>query len=150
MDGGLSLVLLGNGDATFRVLPPSLSGVSLPGDARSLTVVDFVGNHRPDLLLARNAGEPQILFNNSVGTFLKITAPPGSSLEIRFEDGRRELCQISAGSGYLSQTPGEVFISIGSKGKITEAAVRWPDGRSSVNPLPANLRNGGHWKLTPP
>ena len=36
MDGGLSLVLLGAGDGTFRPLWPGESGLIVPGDAKAL------------------------------------------------------------------------------------------------------------------
>ena len=38
MDGGLSLLLKGQGDGTFRCVWPDRSGLVVPGDAKSLVI----------------------------------------------------------------------------------------------------------------
>ncbi len=55
MDGGLSLLLSGNGDGTFRAHPPSRSGIVVSGDASALTTADHNGDGAPDLHFAINS-----------------------------------------------------------------------------------------------
>jgi hypothetical protein len=50
MDGGTSLVLLGNGHGSFESLMPDASGVLVPEEVRRLAVTDVDGDGRPDLV----------------------------------------------------------------------------------------------------
>ena len=147
MDGSLSFVLLGNGDASFRVMEPTESGIALPGDARSLTVFDYYGNNQPDLLFARNSDSPQFYFNKARGRFLKIrlvTANPanlqgiGTRITLHYRDNSIQSCEIHAGNGYLSQSPNEIFASETKSNPIEKATVRWPDGTQSSYKPPQN------------
>lgn len=67
MDGGVSLVLLGNGRGQFEPLLPDASGVLVPEEVRRLAVVDLDGNGRPDLV-----------FRVSPGAFRCFARLPGS------------------------------------------------------------------------
>ncbi|MFT5905320.1 MAG: hypothetical protein ACI9E1_000916, partial [Cryomorphaceae bacterium] len=155
MDGSLSFVLLGNGDASFRILAPTESGVALPGDARSLTVFDYFGSNRPDLLIARNSATPHLHFNKAQGRFLKmrlVTAHPanrqgiGSRITLRYRGQSTQLCEISAGNGYLSQSPNEIFTSETKNNPIEQATVRWPDGTQSSH-VPPQTPGSQLWEL---
>lgn len=64
MDGGLSLVLLGNGDGTFRELWPLESGVSVPGDAKSVSCRDVNADQIPDLIFGINGVGAQVFLGN--------------------------------------------------------------------------------------
>lgn len=50
MDGGTSLVLLGNGHGPLEPLMPDASGVLVPEEVRQLAVTDVNGDGRPDLV----------------------------------------------------------------------------------------------------
>ena len=50
MDGGTSLVLLGNGHGQLEPLMPGVSGVLVPEEVRRLAVTDVDGDGRPDLI----------------------------------------------------------------------------------------------------
>lgn len=142
MDGGLSLALLGNGDGTFRPLMPDTSGLIVDGDARSLTVLDLNGNHRPDLMIARNGAAPHIYFNNAGGAFFTITlkgTPPnptaiGTRLIFHYKDGTSDTAEIQAGAGYLSQSPSTLHHTTGKK-HLSNITVHWPDGTISQHPI---------------
>ena len=49
-DGGLGLLLTGDGRGNFTSVDPSLSGIVVPGDARSIHTSDLDGDDRPDLV----------------------------------------------------------------------------------------------------
>jgi hypothetical protein len=66
MDGGVSLVLLGNGRGDFEPLWPDTSGVVVPGDASSVIVADLDGNGSNDLLFGINDGEAVLYLNQVV------------------------------------------------------------------------------------
>jgi len=142
MDGGLSLALLGNGDGSFRPLMPETSGLVVDGDSRSLTVLDLNGNHRPDLMIARNGAAPHIYFNNAAGAFYTITlkgAPAnptaiGARLTFLYKDSTSNTAEIKAGAGYLSQSPATLHHTTGKK-KLSNISVHWPDGTISQHPV---------------
>ena len=56
MDGGLSLLLVGDGQGGFEPLWPNRSGIVVPGDARKVQVVDLNGDAKPDLVFAVQNG----------------------------------------------------------------------------------------------
>ncbi len=57
MDGGLSLLLTGNGDGSFNAVPPARSGLVVPGDAKGLTVTDVNADGWPDFVVGVNDEE---------------------------------------------------------------------------------------------
>jgi len=67
MDGGTSLVLLGNGQGQFEPLMPEASGVLVPEEVRRLAVTDLDGDGRLDLV-----------FRVSPGAFLCFVRSPDS------------------------------------------------------------------------
>ena len=67
MDGGLSLLLKGDGKGTFTPVWPDASGLVVPGDAKSLTVTDLNGDQRPDFVVGINNGEVLAFENRSTG-----------------------------------------------------------------------------------
>jgi hypothetical protein len=56
MDGGTSLVLLGNGQGRFEPLMPDASGVLVSEEVRRLTVTDLDGDGRLDLVFRISPG----------------------------------------------------------------------------------------------
>ena len=155
MDGSLSFVLLGNGDGSFRTLEPTESGVYLPGDSRSLSVLDYSGNNQPDLLFAHNSAKPQLYINQTHGRFLKMkfsTNQPanrqgiGSRITLHYKDKSTQCSEISAGNGYLSQSPNTVFTSESPSNPIEKATVHWPDGTQTSH-QPPQKSGSQTWEL---
>jgi hypothetical protein len=56
MDGGASLVLLGNGQGRFEPLMPEASGVLVPEEVRRLAATDLDGDGRADLVFRVSPG----------------------------------------------------------------------------------------------
>ena len=57
MDGGVSLLLEGDGRGQFVPVWPDESGLVIPGDAKGLAVTDLNGDGKPDVVVAINDGE---------------------------------------------------------------------------------------------
>ena len=60
MNGGLSMVALGRGDGTFRVLGADQAGVAMPEAAHAVAAVDLDGDGRQELVAAANNGPVQV------------------------------------------------------------------------------------------
>jgi hypothetical protein len=73
MDGGLSLLLLGNGKGEFEPLWPNRSGIVVPGDAREVAVVKLDGDGRPDLVFAVQNGTWRAFRNRTAQTSVTAT-----------------------------------------------------------------------------
>jgi hypothetical protein len=57
LDGGVSMVLLGDGHGGFTPLRADQSGISIPGEVRHLSVVDLNHDGRPDLVFLLSPGK---------------------------------------------------------------------------------------------
>ena len=147
-DGGLGLLLRGVGsDATaggFKEVWPRESGVIVPGDAKSLGIVDFGGEGRPDLVFGMNQAAPVILMNEAdanKGAPLVITlegkpgnhSAIGARVTVEVEGLPKQTAEVAAGSGYLTQTTSDLFFGWGpvKENATAKVTVRWPDGAVS-------------------
>ena len=139
MAGGLSVLLKGNGDGTFEAMPPRESGLYVGGDAKSLTTVDLNGDGQLDLVAGVN-DDALVAFEHSRRTQGNLsiqlrgkngnTLAAGARIEVEFDDGTRKSAEVTAGSGYLSQSAPLVNIAIPKGSKVVDIQVRWPDGTS--------------------
>jgi hypothetical protein len=57
MDGGVGLILRNNGAGFFEAISPAESGLVIPGDAKSLNLIDLNRDGRPDLVAGINNGD---------------------------------------------------------------------------------------------
>ena len=57
MDGGISLLLKGNGLGNFQAVWPNESGLAVPGNARGLALTDLNGDSKLDIVVSINDGE---------------------------------------------------------------------------------------------
>ena len=60
-NGGLCLLLKGQGDGSFESVWPSESGISIRADVRDTAWVDLNGDGHPDWLIATNNDKPRVL-----------------------------------------------------------------------------------------
>ena len=140
MDGGLSLLMTGNGDGSFTAIGPGESGFLVPLDAKSLTSADIDGDNWPDFALGINdsavrtfaRGKEFVYSLFTVGLWGLPGNPTavGARVTIRLSDGSAQTDEVRAGGGYLSQSsPTLLFGCHGAR--VVAIEVRWPDGLSS-------------------
>lgn len=144
MAGGLSLLLRGNGDGSFRPAMPAESGLVVPGDGRSVVTTDINEDGRPDFVVGVNNGETLgfELQESANAEFVKVrlvgkAGNPtgiGAKVTLRLDDGSAQTAEAAAGSGYLSQSSATIYFGL-PRGRIVSGIdVRWSDGSSVSYP----------------
>jgi hypothetical protein len=137
-DGGLSILLAGNGEGGFTPLPPRETDIVLPGDAKGAALTDLNGDLRPDLLVGIN-NAPLVAYENRSGNnadrrVINLKGKPGNAegvgarVTVHYSDDRLRTTEVYAGSGYLSQSSRALFFGCPSGLEIVKIDVRWPDG----------------------
>lgn len=137
-DGGLSLLLHGQGDGEFEPIWPDQSGLIAPGDAKSLTVTDLNGDGWPDFVVGNNNGPLQTFVHqgDSHNRLLQIRLQGpngnptaiGSRVTVQIQGGVPQTAEIYAGSGYLSQSSNALYFGVGRSARSGKISVRWPNG----------------------
>ena len=148
MNGGLGLLLLGNGDGTFQPLWPNKSGIVVAEDAKSLLVADIDHDDWADFIVGINDGEVQIYKNLRVGVgqtaVVRLVGSPGNAtaigarVELQTQDGSSQVAEVTAGGSYLSQSTSTLFFGVRADQRITKVHVRWPNGRKTACTPKAN------------
>lgn len=153
-DGGLSLLLRGGAmqeGAAFALAEvwPLESGIVVPGDAKSLGLVDFAGNGRPDLFFGINNDAPAVFLNNGSGDegsplTVTLAGKPGNlsaigaRVTVEVPGLPKQTAERTAGSGYLTQSGPDLHFGWGavtSPARSAQVSVRWPDGSNTVHTL---------------
>jgi hypothetical protein len=143
MDGGVSLLLAGNGDGTFEPVWPNCSGLVVPGDAKSVATADINGDCWPDLVVGVNDGELMAFENtgspsNRILT-VKLNGKPGNPTAVgarvivHLSNGAKRVAEVYAGGGYLSQSSSTVVFGLGTTGEVSLVEVRWPNNDVSTH-----------------
>jgi hypothetical protein len=152
-DGGVSLLLLGNGRGDFTPVWPDRSGIVVAGDATSLTTSDFNEDGMPDLVVGINAAKQAVFEHsgNAMGKTLCLrlppNAPPGTKVTLVSQDATQipnQTAELHSGGGYLSQSANLMFFGLGSYGNefVKEIRVRSPGGKETVRSI-SQLRMSG-------
>jgi hypothetical protein len=138
MDGGLSLLLKGNGDGTFTPIPPKASGLLVPGDAKSLVVTDLNGDGWPDFVVGVNDGQPLAFENRGSSknrvVNVRLAGKPGNPtatgarVTVTRTDGRTQTAEVGAGGGYLSQSSPVLTFGLGETNQVKEIREPWRKG----------------------
>ncbi len=127
-DGGTGLVLRAHGTG-LQVVPPSEHGICFLGDRKALTLLRGP-NATAQQLFASNDG-PLRSFGG--GTIVDLPANVGlarrcgARATFEFADGQRQVVELGAGTGYLSQSSALVWPD-GAK----RATIRWRDASETV------------------
>ncbi len=147
-DGGLSQLLRGDGRGHFTPVPPAASGLVVPGDAKALVVTDLDGDGWPDFVVTRNNGAMLAFRNGHVdgrhSLRVALRGPAGNPTGIGARisavhaDGAVEIAEVSAGSGYYSQSSAACFFGGTATNPIRQVRVRWPSGATTETFVPAN------------
>lgn len=124
-DGGTGLVLQG-GAAGLAVVPPAAHGLAFFADGKALALRRD-GQRGVSLLYAGNNG-PLRRFVASTAVAVAVPAMAdanrlGARVEFAFADGRRQLAELAAGSGYASQSAALVWPAGAER-----ATIRWRNG----------------------
>lgn len=145
-DGGLSQLLQGDGRGNFIRVPLLDSGLVVPGDAKALVTLDFDQDGWPDFLLTRNSGTTLAFRNNGIQgrrtLGVRLRGPAGNPtavgalLTVELADGSTQVSEISAGSGYYSQSSSVCFFGWSDANPPRKAHVRWPSGDRTGHDVP--------------
>jgi hypothetical protein len=147
-DGGLSQLLRGDGHGHFEPVPVAQSGLVVPGDAKALVRVDLNGDQWPDFVVSRNQ-ERSLAFLNTPKAgrhYLKVHLQGtggnlqaiGAKVRVETGEGQSQSLEVTAGSGYSSQSSPELFFGYSEAHPLKTLQVRWPSGQTTRQPVPAN------------
>ena len=146
-DGGLSQLLRGDGRGHFTPVPVAESNLLVMGDAKALVVLDLDQDGWPDFLVTRNNDRSLAFHNDGVpgrhSLAVRLRGRPGNPtaigarLSLVLVDGSTQTAEISAGSGYYSQSSPACFFGWSETKPPKQLTVRWPDGRISRHDVPA-------------
>ena len=148
-DGGIGLLLLGDGAGGFRVATAQESGVFIPGEGRGVALGDWDQDGRPGLLITRTNQSVMALAPRNApdgrSFSVRLTGAPGNPAAIgaritaRFADGKVQAVELAAGSGYLAQSEPLAFFTHAAGNAPVSLDVVWPDGTRSSHPCPAGV-----------
>lgn len=145
MDGGVSLLLRGDGAGRFTPVAPVTSGLVVPGDARSLVCCDIDDDGRDDFVVTTNDA-PVRAFVNRTGAERRVRVrlrgragnptAIGARVVVHVDGLRPQVREVIAGQGYLGQSAATLAFAGGADGRAARVDVRWPDGQRSSHDAP--------------
>ena len=149
-DGGISLLLLGDGVGGFTPATAQQSGICIPGEGRGVALGDWDHDGRPGLVITRTneavlALTPREAANGRAFA-VKLTGAPGNAdaigarVTVQFKDGTAQVTELQAGSGYLAQSEPLAFFSYAAGNTPTAINVTWPDGTQTTHAFQAGAK----------
>ncbi len=150
-DGGLSQLLRGDGQGHFIPVPPTESGLVVPGDAKALAILDLSHDGWPSFLVSRNNTISLAFRNHGVAgrnsLRVALRGPRGNPtgigarLTLELADHSTETSEIYAGSGYYSQSTAACYFGYLDSNPPKKIRVRWPSGLTSEHAVPEKATN---------
>ncbi|WP_221031287.1 FG-GAP-like repeat-containing protein [Actomonas aquatica] len=149
-NGGLSVVLAGDGRGHFTPLTPQQSGLAIPGEARAAALADLDGDARPELLVTRLNTTAQVYAPTATTASRPLTvrlhdratignaAAIGAKLTLTLADGSTPAIELTAGAAHLAQSAPVAYFSIPATTTAETLTVRWPDGSRTTHRVPAD------------
>ena len=141
MDGGLSILLLGDGTGQLKTVWPRRSGIIEPGDSKSLAMTDFNLDGRLDPVFGVNNADASVYLNEVAGggapMLVRLAGRSGNPscfgarVTVVLDDGSAHVREIYGGSGYLSQSTAAASFSIPPRLTVVEVVVNWPTGETT-------------------
>jgi hypothetical protein len=145
-DGGIGIVLAGDGRGHWRCRGPAETGFIVRGDAEALAVLDLGHDGWPDFLVSRH-DDRTLAFRNlgsagrrSLG--VRLQGRPGNPtaigarIAVELADGTQQVAEVQAGSGYFTQSSALAFFGSPVGNHARRVSVRWPDGSRSEAVVP--------------
>ncbi len=136
LDGGLSMLLLGQGDGTFEPVEPVVSGLVLSEDATGLATTDLNSDGQIDFVVAVNDGELRGYENQLRPSNRSLTvrcdgrvSAIGARVQLSTTDGQSRTAEVYAGGSYLSQSSPVLTFAVPPGAQPKELSVRWSDGK---------------------
>jgi hypothetical protein len=146
-DGGLSQLLRGDGHGKFTAVPVAESRLLIPGDAKALVTLDLDQDGWPDFFVTRNNSTTLAFRNNGIpgrnSVAVVLRAPGfnpdavGSRITAHYADGSVQSAEVTAGSGYYSQSSATCFFGSPDENPLQSIEVRWPSGVTTKHAVPA-------------
>jgi hypothetical protein len=144
-DGGLSVLLRGDGEGHFKPAALHDTGLVVPGDAKALVTIDVDRDGSADFLVTRNQGT-SLAFRHerkSTGRAFSVElrgragnpTAVGSRIAVQLKDESTQSCEVYAGSGYLSQSTSAQFFGYAETNPPRHVTVRWPSGVETQHEL---------------
>jgi hypothetical protein len=144
-DGGLGVVLYGGVDGSFRGNAYVDSTLHISGDAKAVVTTDLDSDGYVDVVGTRNNGQTFAVLNQfNDGKFsptpkerVVVVALQGSGanpsgvgarVTLTLASGVELVREVSAGSGYFSQSSARAGFAWEQETKPEKLTVRWPDG----------------------
>jgi hypothetical protein len=148
-DGGLGLLLVGDGKGDFRPAMPPESGLAIVGEGRGLAVGDWNRDGWPEFVVTR-INQGALAFSKRVKTTghsfaVKLAGENGnrdaigSRITVRYKNGSLQAVELYAGSGYLSQSEALAFFGYATGNEPKTIEVVWPDGTKTTHPFKAHV-----------
>jgi hypothetical protein len=144
-DGGVGVLLRGDGQGNFTVVPPAESGLVVPGDAKALVTLDLDDDGQADFVTSRNQGSLlafrnlgkenrglRILLKGSRGDSTAI----GARVTAEYSNGRIQVQEVYAGSSYYSQSTPQLIFRSPKENPVKNLRVNWPNGAVSEYSAP--------------
>jgi hypothetical protein len=139
MDGGMSLLVSGNGDGSFESIWPNKSGVKIDEASYAAATADFDGDGDLDVVVGVNNGRCQLLENlNEPKEVVRVTLPdnPAGMQVLLKGDGFQRRIEIGSNNGYLAQSWNpEIILAPAIATKVSEVQFRRPGGDIETVPF---------------
>jgi hypothetical protein len=148
-DGGVGLLLTGNGDGTFKPVPPHESGIVVAGDAKSACLADVDSDGNVDILVATNDGPIHAFGQTHADANVRVvrlegnganSQAVGARVTASFSDGTSHTTELSIGGGYLAQSTTDFFCRPPNGARLVNLQVRWPEGDTTSHVPPQQGR----------
>lgn len=146
IDAGLGLWLRGDGTDKLVAVPGARSGIKAFGEQRGAALGDYDEDGRVDLVVTQNGAATRLYHNvgASPGLRVRMKGPAGNPagigavLRLQFAGRQGPAREIHAGSGYWSQD--SLTQVLATPARPERIWVRWPGGRVTTTPVPANAK----------
>ncbi len=137
VDGGIGLVMLGDGKGGFKFVDAATSGFVVVGDGKGFASSDIDSDGLIDFVAGINNRHVLVTKNQHVSDFVRLQfdanglPPVGTKIVLYFSDGSRRQHEIRAGQGYLSQPSQAIFLPTAVCSSIEKIEVINPSGETS-------------------